>query len=322
MTHFLTRACLEQRKEDKGDDDISTGRRQFIAASLAAASVSMPLSAAMAAPQSAPLFPEGRIRSEFLSYSDPVEHQRQSYRVLRNMHDDADVLLWYHFQMYAVVDGGRPEAVVRWEGIEFSHHRKLAPSVYRVSGHNLSFPRDLKTGMWTDKARNPITDEIVTVPPMALTEDPGYVYTPEGVIPLDSPDAAPRIRHEQFLVEGDLIKIEQVRQPPASWPAMFIETSTNWSPLTMFENDEIPDLPMGTAGGYIFPWPKWMNMGDRKGHMFATWSGRKLQSIDNLPTEFIQRARGSRPDLLEVDMSKFSEPLPEPLATRYGLGSG
>lgn len=318
MSYFLKRACQNQQESREVDDEMFTGRRQFIAGSLAAASVSIPFNSAIAAPQSAPHFPEGRIRSEFLNYADPKEHQRQSYRILRNLHDDADVLLWYHFQMFAVVEGGRPEAVVRWEGIEFSHHRKLAPYVYRVSGHNLSFPRDLQTGNWTDTARNPITGETLAVPPMALTEDPGYVYAPEGVVPLDSPAAPPRIRHEQFLVEGDLIKVEQVRQPPASWPAMFIETSVNWSPLDLFENDEILDLPMGTAGGYIFPWPKWMNMGERKGHMFATWSGRKLQSIDNLPAEFIQRALGARPDLLEVDMTKFAEPLPEPLAARYG----
>lgn len=320
MSHFLTRACHDENKADEVHAEEPTGRRKFIAGSLAAASVSIPFSGAIAARPSAPLFPEGRIRSEFLKYADPVEHQRQSYRILRNLHDEADVLLWYHFQMFTVVEGGRPEAVVRWEGIEFSHHRKLAPSVYRVSGHNLSFPRDLQTGKWIDTTRNPITGETVAVPPMALTEDPGYIYTPEGVIPLDSPEAPPRIRHEQFLVEGDLVKVEQVRQPPASWPAMFVETSTNWSPLALFEDDDILDLPMGTAGGYIFPWPKWMNMGDRKGHMFATWSGRKLQSIDNLPAEFIQRARGSRPDLLEVDLSKFAEPLPGSLATRYGSG--
>jgi hypothetical protein len=248
-------------------------------------------------------------------------HQRQSYRILRNLHDNADVLFWYHFQMYAVVDGRRPEAVVRWEGIEFSHHRKLAPTVYQVAGHNLSFPRDIASGKWTDKARNPITNNSVDVPIMALTEDPGYVYTPKGVIPLDSPDAEPRIRHEQFLIEGDLMKIEQVRQPPASWPATFIETSTDWSPLALFEDEKLVDLPAGTAGGYIFPWPKWMNMGDQPGHMFATWSGRKLKSVDNLPEEFVARALSDRPDLLAVDTEKLTQPLPNPLQKRLANGS-
>jgi hypothetical protein len=318
MSYFLTRACQSPATQLGSDNAPNMSRRKFVAGSLAATSIAVPMTSAAASKEPTPSFIEGRIRSEFLNYADPVDHQRQSFRILRNLHDDADVLFWYHFQMYAVIDGKRPEAIVRWEGIEFSHHRKLAPSTYRVSGHNLSFPRDLHTSKWTDSALNPITGETVAVPPLALTEDPGYVYTPQGVIPLDSPEAPPRIRHEQFLIEGDLVKIEQVRQPPASWPATFIETSTNWSSLALFEDDEVIDLPAGTAGGYIFPWPAWMNMGDRKGHMFATWSGRKLQSIDNLPTEFIQRAQSSHSELLQVDMSKFAEPLPEPLMTRYG----
>lgn len=325
MTYFLTRAFNRSARQFDCDTHPKMDRRQFVsgtvAGTLAAASITLPVTAVAASSDPAPSFPAGRIRSEFLNYEDPVEHQRQSYRILRNLHDNADVLFWYHFQMYAVVEGRRPEAVVRWEGIEFSHHQKLGPSIYRVGGHNLSFPRDLVSGKWTDKTRNPISGNMVTVPPMALTEDPGYLYTPQGVIPLDSPEAPPRIRHEQFLIEGDLVKIEQVRQPPASWPATFIETSANWSPLALFENDEILDLPTGTSGGYVFPWPAWMNMGDQPGHMFATWNGRKLRSIDNLPDEFIQRAQGAHPELLEVDMSHFAKPLPEPLAKRVAAGS-
>jgi len=257
------------------------------------------------------------MESRLFSYPDPVEHQRQSYRILRNTHDDADVLFWYHFTMFAVPAGHRPEPVVRWEGIELSHHRKLADGVYRIHGHNLSFPRDLRTSQWTDSAVNPLTGTEVEVPPMALTQDPGYVYTPEGVIPLDDPDAPPRIRIEQFLIEDDLVKIEQVRLPPASWPATFVETSSNWSSRALFEETDLPSLPAGTAGGYVFPWPAWLRMGDRPGHMFATWSGRKLSSADELPEDFVRRAQVSHSGLLAVDMTVFDRALPEPLFERY-----
>lgn len=125
---------------------------------------------------------------------------------------------------------------------------------------------------------------------MALTGDPGYVYTPGGVKPLDDPEAAPRPRIEQFLVEDDLIKIEQLRLPPASRPATFVKTSANWSSRDLFENTDMPSLPAGTAGGYVFPWPTWMGMGDAPGHMCATWHGRKLGSISELPEAFLEPA--------------------------------
>ena len=76
-------------------------------------------------------------------------------------------------------------------------------------------------------------------------------------------------------------------------------------------------LPAGTAGGYIFPWPAWMEMGDRPGHMFATWSGRKLTGIEQLPEHFIKRAEPEHSELLAVDLSIFDKPLPDPLRSRY-----
>ncbi len=317
MMDFLKRACREQATAAVP----RVNRRELLAgAGAAAGAATMLPTVVQAAPLGAAdttLTRGQRMESRIFSYEDPLEHQVASYRILRNTLDDADVLMWYHFTMFTVPEGARPEAVVRWEGIEFSHHRKLQQGVYRIHGHNLSFPRDINDGRWTDSAVNPVTGKTVAVPPMALTEDPGYVYTPEGMIPLDNPAAPARMRHEQFLIEDDLIKIEQVRLPPASWPATFVETSSNWSSRQLFEETDMASLPAGTAGGYIFPWPAWMEMGDRPGHMFATWSGRKLTGIEQLPEHFIERAEAEHSKLLAVDLSVFDKPLPEPLKSRY-----
>jgi hypothetical protein len=212
--------------------------------------------------------------------------------------------------MFAVPAGAAPQPVVRWEGIEFSHHRKLGQGVYRVHGHNLSFPRDLHSGDWTDRAVNPVSGREVEVPAMALTGDPGYLYTPEGVVPFDRPETPPRVRVEQFLVEDDLVKLEQVRSPPASWPVTFVETSVNWVDRRLFEETDLPSLPAGTAGGYVFPWPAWMDMQEQPGHMFATWHGRKLNGVQELPAVFLERASAAHGHLLQVDLAPFEEPIP------------
>lgn len=302
--------------------DAAVSRRSLLAgavpAAVAAAAPAGQAATAGPAVPSANLTRGARMESRLFFYADPADHQRQSFRILRNTLDDADVLFWYHFTMFTVAAGRAPQAVVRWEGIELSHHRRLGDGIYRIHGHNLSFPRDLRTGRWADSAVNPITGKTVAVPPMALTEDPGYLYTPDGVIPLDNPDAPPRMRIEQFLVEDDLVKIEQVRLPPASWPATFVETSANWSNRQLFEETDLPSLPAGTAGGYIFPWPAWLQMGEQPGHMFATWSGRKLGSVDELPLEYLQRAEPGYAQLLEVDLSVFDAPLPAVLKARIG----
>lgn len=63
------------------------------------------------------------------------------------------------------------------------------------------------------------------------------------------------------------------------------------------------------VGAYVFPWPKWMQMGDTPGHMFASWSGCKLRDVSQLPTDFIQRAESGYGHLLTVDRSPFARPL-------------
>ena len=130
-----------QHRADRGQDaPASPSRRSLLTASAAVAATPL---AGCGTPPPAPVrtlnYGE-RMDSRFLFYEDPFEHQRQSYRILRNMHDEADVLFWYHFTMFTVVEGRRPEPVVRWEGIEFSHHQKLKDGVYRIHGHNMSFP--------------------------------------------------------------------------------------------------------------------------------------------------------------------------------------
>ena len=129
-------------------------------------------------------------------------------------------------------------------------------------------------------------------------------------------DAEPRVRVEQFLLEDDLVKLEQVRLPPASWPVTFIETSSNWSDRHLFEDTDVASLPTGTAGGYVFPWPEWMQLEGQPGHMFATWHGRKLTSTDELPVEFLERAQREHEHLLKTDLSVFDEALPETLQQR------
>jgi len=317
MMEFLKRACRTQADAPVGRLD----RRTLLAGTGAVAGGAMlgpPPTGAADPPRATALARGPRMESRFLFYDDPAQHRRASWRILRTTEDDTDVLFWYHFTMFTVAEGHRPEPVVRWEGIEFSHHRALANDAIRLHGHNLSFPRDLQTGRWTDSVRNPVTGDTVPVPAMALTEDPGYVDTLEGTIPLDAPEAPPRARYEQFLVEDDLVKIEQVRLPPAGWPATFVETSSNWTPRALFERGDQASLPAGTAGGYVFPWPAWLRMGDRPGHMFATWHGRKLDDVGQLPAEFVARAKREHAHLLAVDLSVFDEPLPEPLASRFG----
>lgn len=253
--------------------------------------------------------PSTQVTSAFLDF-DPIEKFRQLMRIQRSLLDADDILHWYHFTMVAVPLNATPIPVVRWEGIEFSRHERIGETTYRLHGHNLSFPRDLHSGEFVDRVLNPITREIVDVPPMALTEDPGIIRSLEGVVTLDTPNLKPRPELRIIRRENDWVKVDAIRVPPDTWPVTFLEMGTEGVPASLFADARNLWLPSEVSGAYVFPWPKWMKMDGAPGHMFASWSGCKLRDVAQLPVEFVRRAESTHANLLAVDRSAFSRPLP------------
>ncbi len=252
--------------------------------------------------------PGTRWTSEFLAL-DPVQRFRQAMRIQRSLDDEADILHWYHFIMIAVPLNATPKPVVRWEGIEFSRHQRIGDNRFRLHGHNLSFPRDLSSGEFVAEVTNPVTKQRVAVPPMALTEDPGLIRSPEGVVTLDKPGMPPRPDYKILRREAGFVKVDAIRVPPDTWPVTFLEMGFESTPARLFDDARLAWLPSEVSGAYVFPWPKWMQMGDAPGHMFAAWSGYKLRDAGELPEEFRRRAERDYPQLLRVDRTPFSRPV-------------
>ncbi len=246
--------------------------------------------------------------STFLQFG-PVEQFRQVMRLQRSLTDADDILHWYHFIMFAVT-ADRPTApVVRWEGIELSRHQRIGEDRYRLHGHNLSYPRDLDTGEFIDTVLNPLTGQRVPIGPMRLTEDPGLIRSPEGTLTLDRIGQAPKQDYRMLRREGAYVKVDSIRVPPATWPKPFIESGCEGAPAELFDDPAQLWLPTQVSGAYVFPWPKWMQMGGAPGHMLGIWSGHKLRSVEDLPDEFRKRAEREDPRLLRVDRALFARPV-------------
>jgi hypothetical protein len=292
---------LKHHLRPEHDAPPALSRRAALATAVAGATAPLFASAPAAALASAP----GRMESRLLRIDDPVEKLKAEMRMYRALSDEADVLLWYHWTAFIVAEGRTVAPLVRYEGIEFSHHRRIGENLYRAHGHNLSYPRDLMTNAFIERVRNPVTGKEIAVPPTVLLEDPGMLYSPAGKRPLDRKSEAFTPRFSVFRIEADQVKVEEIRVPPDNWVTPFIESSHNWSAREAFDNPAITRLPMETAGVYVFPFPRWLEMGDVKGHMVGYWSGRKLEGVDQLPAEFYQRTESWRPELLRIDMTKF-----------------
>ncbi len=251
----------------------------------------------------------GRWTSTFMAL-DPVESFRQVMRLQRSLYDEDDILHWYHFIMFAVLPDAPTVPVVRWEGIEFSRHERIGENTYRLHGHNLSYPRDLQTGEFVDTVRNPVIGRDVPISPMRLVEDPGLIRSPAGTVTLDNVGALPRMDYRMLRREGGFVKVDSIRVPPATWPAPFIEAGYEGARAELFDDPRHLWLPAEVSGAYVFPWPAWMQMGDAPGHMLGVWSGHKLRTVDELPEEFLTRARREDANLLEVDRAAFARKVP------------
>ncbi len=261
-----------------------------------------------------PVSPAGQpIDSAFMEFPDERERFKAHFRFERDLRDEGEAVSWYHFTVYALAMDARPVPIVRFEGMEYSYFRRIGDLTWRIHAHNLSFPRSLQDGAFVSRVLNPLTGAQVTVPPMVLLEDPGVLHSPRGYLPLDSRRPDWLHAYLMFRTEGDLVKVEHIRPTPEGWPMMFIESSTSSVPRSQFDDPRVTSLKFQTAGFYAFPFPKWMGMGERPGHMIGAWSGRKLSGAAELPPEFQARARAEHPALLQARWAEFDRPLPEAL---------
>ena len=252
----------------------------------------------------------GRIQSRFMTFPTPEDEFIAHFRFERDLKPESQALTWYHFTIFAVSPEQRPAAVVRYEGMEFSCFRQVAPLTWVIHAHNLSYPRDPGTGAFTETAINPVTGATVTPPVMRLLNDPGVLYGPRGYHVLDAatPVWLPSVR--SFRVQGDEVVVDHTRPKPEGWPKMFVESSTSFVDKALFDDPAVTSLPCHSSGFYIFPFPAWMNMGDRPGHMIGAWYGGKIDGVDQLPQDFHARTLREHPTLLQPLRDRLDRPLP------------
>jgi hypothetical protein len=288
-------------------------RRDLLGASAASALAMSPGIAASAA-NSGAASSRGQVRSEILTFDDPVEEFRQYLRIERSLvEDEGSTLTWYNWIAFVVAEGRAPFPLVRFEGIEYSYYRRVAPMEFRIHAHNLSYARDLKTGEFLQQIENPLTGRLLKVEPAVLLTDPGVIASPRGFRNLKSDGRTWRQPFRVFRIQDDLIKFDSVRTAPPDMPTVHIENSCQWVSRRLFDDASINSLPVEFAGVYLFPFPKWLEMGDRKGHMYGMWDGRKLGGPADLPAEFRRRTEREFPELLAPRWKEFERPIPFPL---------
>lgn len=252
-----------------------------------------------------------KVSSEYLFFEDPDEAFRQHLRIERDLADtEGTTLTWYNWIAFVIAEGRSPFPIMRYEGIEYSYFRKLRDLEYRIHAHNLSYVRDLNSGEFADTVANPMTGKRVKAKSTLLLNDPGTLASPKGFRNLRSDGKTYVQPYRVFRTQDNLIKLDSVRTAPPDWPSVHIENSCQWVEIADFENPSITSLPTHFSGTYVFPFPDWLEMGAAKGHMLGFFEGRKLNSPQDLPREFLERTEREHPELLSPRWQEFARPMP------------
>lgn len=289
------------------------GRRSVLGGmgALAGASLASGASAAPTASKSGGYWPTNpKMISEFVEFDDPIEEFEAHFRIERDLvENQGTALTWYYWTVYMVPGDRPPVPMLRYEGMEYSYFRKVADHTYRIHAHNISVPMSLETNDYMTSMVNPLTGETIETPTNLLLNDPGTVHSPKGFRNVSSDGSRYTVPYRQFRHENGMMKLDSVRSAPPDWPLNHIESSIQEVPYEMFLDKGITSLPAKSTGVYVFPYSKWMNMGERPGHLLGYWDAYKIPSPQDFPDKFLAKLETEHPELLEPRWDEFERPI-------------
>jgi hypothetical protein len=216
--------------------------------------------------------------------------------------DGRDAGSWYDWTVFIVTPDRQSIPLVTFEGLELARIVGLPNGKHFCASIDLSFPRDYETLAFKQVIHNPITGLMVTVPVSVLTNDPGSVISPQdGWRPRLAPRPERPSLNSYWWREGEQGRLQRVRTPPPSFPHPMIEQSFYRFAYADLMNPKLTSVRYETGDVYVFPYPEWLGMGDRPGHMLGSFTGRKINSVDELPREFRVRVEVEHAALLNPD---------------------
>ena len=74
-------------------------------------------------------------------------------------------------------------------------------------------------------------------------------------------------------------------------------------PRTELHNSNSPKVYTIGAPSFISPWPEWMNMGERPGHVIWVGPSRKVDRVEDYPRRLIDLVEKHHPDRLTAKPS-------------------
>ena len=232
------------------------------------------------------------------------EHLRNLVRLQGSLREE-DVRWWFTGVIFGVRgESETPRPLVRFEGMEvywFSHRG----DGFQLGGHTVTFFRDFETGEFLYEFANPYTGKREAVKPAVQGGNLGFAYTRDGIWPvrLDGTPFGEPVRKPlrvQWHEMGPHIWLQHQTIYPPGMPAMHGQRQTIFAQRNDLLDTRQDSVPASFSSVVFMNWLKWMDMKDQPGHVIWHASGVKLQSMDQLPREYRQRAEKEYPERLSA----------------------
>ena len=223
---------------------------------------------------------------------------------------ERDVPWWYDGTIFGVVPGENPRPLLKFEGMELYWMRHLPGGAYELMGNTVSFFRDVNTGAMLSEFRNPYTKAVNPVPAAVQGGGPGrgFNYSVQGIRftrLLDQLPEEPLVLDWTFA--RDMVWLHNWTRYPPGLPPPRWQQQTMFASQRDFLDDKLDSVPVVFGSTVHMPWLKWLDMGDRPGHLVWHAGGAKLNSIDELPPEYRRRVEKEYPTLLSADPARAAE---------------
>ena len=219
--------------------------------------------------------------------------------------EEVDCPWWYTGVIYGQQEKQAPKPLLRFEGCEINRYRSNPSGEgYIQSGRTLTFFRDIETEAMIDTWTNPYTGKTVTPKPNMLAGDDSFLLSVNGLRFKNQigkiPDKPLKLN---WYAMGDMmwmIKDRGLAEMPQPW----LECSSTFGWVKEVADPKVKRAESWFSSTYLAPWMPWMEMKDTPGHVVWHAAGRKMKSVNDLPAEYLARARKEAPQQLDATPRK------------------
>lgn len=214
--------------------------------------------------------------------------------------DGRDTPHWYFGSIYAVFPDRAPLHLVDFEGLETSRFENRGENVWRFHGSAVTYFKDKTSGAWLEDFTNPLTGATNAVKANHLG-GAAYDYSLEGIRPLFGKiegELPPVV--QQIVTNGEDVWFKDDRVYPDGWRQPSQEASFKSAKLKQVMDQSVASIDTMFASTTIAPYMPWLGMEGQPG--FTMWHahGRKLLSLDEVPSPMRVRVEQLHPQALHA----------------------